>query len=167
MGVLRSIARGGMMEELTTHDDMARDISTIIAGLDAFLPEDDDDNDRRLLAILEGLKDLPERKQAMSAIFALMERFPDAQLGSPGPLVNELEAMGDYEIALRASLSRVPADLSVWMVNRLLNGDNVGGPWRQAWLSDLRDVAKRVDVPASVREAAFSFLRFQSDRELP
>jgi hypothetical protein len=156
-----------MTKELTTHDAMPKDINTIIANLDAFQPQDDDDNDRRLWAILEGLEDLPDRKRTMSAIFALMERFPDAQLGSPGPLVNELEAMGDYEVALRASLRRMPADLSVWMVNRLLNGDNAGGAWRQAWLSDLRNVAKRSDVPKSVREAAFGFLRFQADRELP
>jgi len=144
---------------------MPKDLKAIIAALDAFRPEDDDDNDRRLWAILDGLRDLPDRTLAMDAMFALMERFPNAHLGSPGPIVHELEAMGVHEVKLRASLKRMPAELTVWMVNRLLNADNAGGPWREAWLSDLRVVVGRAGVPKSVRETAFSFLRFQADRE--
>jgi hypothetical protein len=146
-------------------DVMPKDLKAILAELDAFQPEDEDDNDLRLCALLEGLQDLPDHRLAMDAIFALMERHPDANLGSPGPLVHELEAMGGFEAPLRASLKRMPSDLTVWMVNRLLNADNVGGPWREAWLSELREVARRSDVPQSVRTSAFDFLRHQADRE--
>jgi hypothetical protein len=142
---------------------MLKDIKAIIAELDAFQPEDD--NDLRLYALLEGLQDLPEHRSAMDAMFALMERFPDANLGSPGPLVHELEAMGGFEALLRASSKRMPSDLTVWMVNRMLNVDDAGGPWREAWLSDLREVAARSDVPKSVRASAVNFVRHQADAD--
>jgi hypothetical protein len=75
-----------------------------------------------------------------------------------------MEAMGDFEPQLRASIRRMPTDLSVWLVNRLLNDDSLGNPARQAWLSELRKVANRADIPDSVRQSALHFLNYQTDK---
>jgi len=43
-------------------------------------------------------------ESAIQEMFRLMERMPDAELGSPGPLVHTLEAILGYETYLVDSL---------------------------------------------------------------
>lgn len=51
-----------------------------------------------------------------------MERYPDADFGSPGPLVHALESPGvDYQGELQLSLLRRPTPLTAWMYNRIIN----------------------------------------------
>ena len=68
----------------------------MIAALDAFeeSPDCDEDNQFRLYTITEGFKSLPDSMRVVPAMFALMERFPDAYLGHPGPLVHSIESLG-------------------------------------------------------------------------
>jgi rubredoxin len=145
-------------------DETPKGVEAVIAALDAFQAESDGNDDRRLAVLLRDLSEEPDRAKAIGSLFAVMERFPEAELGTPGPLVHELEAMGGYEGHLRASLKRKPTVLTVWMVNRVLNLD-IGFVERRAWLSELRGVVARADAPQAAREDAFSFLRFQADRE--
>src|SRR5690349_16033760 len=84
-------------------------------GVDPYEPE----NLVRLYDLFRGFRELPDR--AMPAMYSLLERFPDGEFGSPGPLVHELEHIPGFEGLLRASLERQPAMRTVWMVNRLLN----------------------------------------------
>ena len=90
-----------------------------------------------------------------------MERMPDADLGSPGPLVHTLEKLTGYETELVESVRRRPALLSVWMVNRILNS-NPQEHIREQYLTLLRDVEQRRDVSKTVRKDAADFVEFQA-----
>jgi hypothetical protein len=80
------------------------------------------DGHERLQELTDELMRLPQPQRAVRALFDVMERMPDADLGSPGPLVHTLEAMrGHYERELVNSLKRKPTLLAIWMVNRILN----------------------------------------------
>jgi hypothetical protein len=55
-------------------------------------------------------------------IFYIFETYPDADFGTPGPLVHLLEKHpGAYENELEDSLQRRPSPHPVWMLNRILN----------------------------------------------
>jgi hypothetical protein len=84
-------------------------IAIVIAALNSFEPSRDDiDNLHRLYRLFEGFRSLPDRERVAPAMFNLLERFPDAEFGSPGPLVHELEAIPGYLPLLRGSVR--PAD---------------------------------------------------------
>jgi hypothetical protein len=96
-------------------------------------------------------------------MFQLMERFPEADLGCPGPLVHEMESLvGHYEEFLVASLRRQPTDLTVWMANRILNS-RLSVTQRSQWLNELRRVLEHPLAPQSTKESVLSFLEHQSD----
>jgi hypothetical protein len=66
-------------------------VAVVVAPLNSFEPSrDDTDNLNRLYRIFEGFGSLPDRDRVAPAMFGLLERFPDAEFGSPGPLVHEL-----------------------------------------------------------------------------
>src|SRR5205814_10377679 len=83
---------------------MPRTFEQIIEGLAALNAEDFDyhtpgfDGHEQLHELTEELMALPQPERAIRALFDVMERMPDADLGSPGPLVHTLERMlGHYE----------------------------------------------------------------------
>lgn len=91
----------------------------VIAGLRALEEKDFTDYvPDQLYQFTEALMELPSPERAIPELFAVMERFPDAELGTPGPLVHTLERM-DYAEELVASLRRRPTPHAVWMVNRI------------------------------------------------
>ena len=113
-------------------------VTVLIAALNSFEPSrDDTGNLYRLYQLFEGFRSLPDRDRVVPAIFSLLERFPDPEFGSPGPLVHELEAIPGYLPLLRDSVRRKPMHLTVWMVNRLLN-TKLPSAQRESWLSELR-----------------------------
>lgn len=139
----------------------------IVAGLRA-LNERDFDLSRtdafgreRLYELTQALLKLPSPERAIPELFAVMERMPDADLGSPGPLVHTLEKLTGYEAELVKSVRRCPALLSVWMVNRILNS-NLQEHIRAHYLTLLRDVEQRRDISKAVRDDAADFLDFQA-----
>jgi hypothetical protein len=141
---------------------MTNSINTVIRALEDFVPNDDDPDDiARIYQIFDGFENLPFREQAADAIFGLIERFPDADFGAPGPLVHELEATPGYEPHLVRSLRRKPTALTVWMLNRILNS-NLTESSRTAWIKELRDASQNSMAPESARELAKEFMEFQS-----
>jgi hypothetical protein len=138
---------------------MSTSINAVILALDEFVP-DDFGNDAKLYEIFEGFESFPSRELTIDSMLGLIERFPDADLGSPGPLVHELEAIPGYEPFLLQSLRRQPADLTVWMANRILNTE-LPTEVRTAWLNELRMVLKNPKAKESTRDAANEFLEFQ------
>jgi hypothetical protein len=46
----------------------------------------------RLAELTDALMSVPDREKAIRELFSVMERPPDADLGSPGPLVHTLES---------------------------------------------------------------------------
>jgi hypothetical protein len=143
---------------------MNRSVEDIIAALNAFEPTDDAaDNVHRLNETLEGFASLAGNDGAASAMFALLERFPAADFGTPGPLVHELEAQAGYPDLLAGSLQRQPTELTAWMANRLLNS-RLPREERAAWLKRLTVVTSHPLAAREVRESAIRFLDFQASR---
>src|SRR6185295_10613605 len=70
-------------------------------------------------------------------MFSLIERFPDAEFGSPGPLVQELAAIPGYIPLLLDTVRRQPTHHTACMVNRLLNTE-LPSDQRESWQSELR-----------------------------
>ena len=139
-------------------------VQAVIEALASFEAEHDETgNMHRLYQIFEDFESLPNRELAMPAMFSLLERFPEAQFGSPGPLGHELEAIPGYEPLLKESLAKQPTALTVWMVNRILNS-NLALKDRKTWLDTLHSAAKHPHAPPFVRESALHFIERQERR---
>ena len=136
-------------------------IAVVIAALNSFEPaRDDTDNLYRLYQLFEGFRSLPDRERVMPVMFSLLERFPDAEFGSPGPLVQELEAIPGYLPLLRDFVRRQPTYHTVWMVNRLLN-TKLPSDQRESWLSELRAALEHPLASEQTRRSAEDFLEHQ------
>jgi hypothetical protein len=101
-------------------------IEQLIRILNEFVPlaADDSENstEQFLHDLMENWKQLPNRENAIPAIFHVLEKYPHAYFGSPGPLVHGLESPDtDYQGQLQASLLRKPTPLTLWMYNRIIN----------------------------------------------
>ncbi|EDY19725.1 hypothetical protein CfE428DRAFT_2901 [Chthoniobacter flavus Ellin428] len=133
----------------------------VISGLRA-LEENDfgDDVPSQLFQLTEALMELSQPERAVPELFAVVERFPDAELGTPGPLVHTLERL-DYTEELASSLRRRPTPHGVWMVNRILNG-TLPAERRQFYLDLLASIAHHPNATESARDQAEHFLEFQS-----
>jgi hypothetical protein len=95
-------------------------------------------------------------------LFRTVERLDDADLGSPGPLVQTLESWPSrYELLLAESVRRKPAPLTVWMVNRILN---TRPPDAESWLELLQSVAGHPSATSNSKEKAAHFLEYQAGR---
>lgn len=136
-------------------------IATLIAALNSFEPgRDDTDNLYRLYQLFEDFRSLPDRDRAAPAMFGLLERFPDAEFGSPGPLVHELEAIPGHLPLLRDSVRRQPAYHTVWMINCLLNTE-LPSEQRELWLSELRTAFVHPLALEQTRKAAERYLSYR------
>jgi hypothetical protein len=136
-------------------------IAVVIAVVNSFEPSRDDaDNLYRLYQLFEGFRCLPDRHCAALAMFSLLERFPDAESGSPGPLVHELEAIPGYLPLLRGSVRRQPTYHTVWMVNRLLNTE-LPSDQRESWLSEVRAALEHPLASEQTRTSTQEYLEHQ------
>ena len=141
---------------------MPTHVQVLIEELDAFRPADDGECVGQLYALLEGFESLEERLQAVPAMFRVLERFPDADLGSPGPLVHAIESTADDESLLRRSFGTAPTALTAWMINRILNS-RLASADRAEWLELLSDVAERRSALRPPEEKPQSSWRINGD----
>ncbi|VWB52986.1 hypothetical protein BPA30113_02298 [Burkholderia paludis] len=102
-----------------------------------------------------------DKIRVVPAMFDIMERAPDADLGSPGPLVHAIESLGiaAYEQRLIESVRNRPMYLNLWMVNRILNA-NTNTTERAPLLNLLRGVREH-PLAANVIQEAERFLEHQ------
>jgi hypothetical protein len=137
-------------------------IEVVIASLDAFVPSEERENIDRLYQCLAPLASLAPtaRLPAVPAMLRLIERSPDAEFGSPGPLVHELEEIPGYEDLLMESLQRQPESVTVWMANRILNSDTAPDT-RARWLAILTEVRRHPKASESTKAAAAEFIEHQ------
>ncbi|MGC3990345.1 MAG: hypothetical protein QM796_11825 [Chthoniobacteraceae bacterium] len=141
-------------------DELLNDFSALKAS--------DFDNEaeglEKLRHLTEELMTHSHPEMGILALFLVMERMPDTEMGTPGPLVHTLEKMrGYYEPELIESIKRQPSNLSVWMVNRIMNGTN-DVKQLQAYLAVLQIAANHLNAPESVRSVAEHFIERQSRR---
>ncbi len=115
----------------------------------------------RLDELTEELLMLPQPERAIPALYAVMERMPEADLGSPGALVHTLEKFrGSYENELSESIKRKPTPLAVWMLNRILNGIRTPDQ-KRPYLDLMRSVLKHSQALDSTKQEAQHFLQRQ------
>jgi hypothetical protein len=144
---------------------MTRSVDDLLSELQSFEPSADAaDNVHRLNELLAGFGALPGCERVAPALLALLERHPQADFGTPGPLVHALEGQPGYPELLGASLERQPTELTAWMGNRLLNS-KLPRDERAAWLKRLTGVTSHPKAAASVRDSAIRFLDFQASRQ--
>ncbi len=137
----------------------------MIAALDAFVADPTDVTTLRdLYTVTQDFDALSETDQArvVPTMFRLMERWPEADLGKPGPLVHAIESLevSIYGEMLAESVRRRPMYLNLWMVNRILNENP---PDADHWLLLLRDVTLDPSATADAKEEAAGFLDHQAD----
>ncbi|MGB8353302.1 MAG: hypothetical protein WCD79_05405 [Chthoniobacteraceae bacterium] len=149
---------------------MSRTFDEIIACLAALQARDFDSKTpgakggERLAELTRELRELPQPERAVPALFDVMERMPDSDLGTPGPLVHTLESMpGRYESELVESLRRRPVVLSIWMVNRILNAA-VDMEQRQFYINLLGDAVAHPEASELVRDQALHFIQYQAKK---
>ena len=141
---------------------MTRSVDDLLSELQAFVPTGDGaDNVHRLNEVLAGFVDLPGCERVAPALLALLERYPQADFGTPGPLVNALEGQVGYTELLAGSLERQPTELTAWMANRLLNS-RLPREERGVWLKRLTVVTSHPNAAPGVRDSAIRFLDFQA-----
>lgn len=143
---------------------MTRSVDDLLRELQAFAPtQDAADNVHRLNELLADFDALAGCERVVPELLALIERYPQADFGTPGPLVHVLECQPGYPEQLAASLERQPTELAAWMANRLLNS-RLARADRGVWLRRLTAVTSHPRVDATVRESAIRFLDFQASR---
>lgn len=140
------------------------DFTRLLAALDAFTPGDDPDETMRALSqtVSRGRPGL-DPVRFRRAVFALLERFPDAEFGTPGALVHEVERRSGFEADLEASLARQPTFLTVSMVNRLMNLTEAPAALLR-WSTVLDGVTAHLRAPDWVQKAARRYLEHQRAR---
>ncbi|HEV3103676.1 MAG TPA: hypothetical protein VG426_15220 [Candidatus Dormibacteraeota bacterium] len=62
--------------------------------------------------------------EIVDTVLSFVERHPNVDVGSPGPLVHLAERFygNGYERKLLDSIERKPMPLTAWMLNRIING---------------------------------------------
>lgn len=111
----------------------------------------------RLQRAVDGI-DPSDRPAAVATLITFMEDHPDADIGSPGPLIRYVEAFGRYEDELLASVARRPGPHNVWMLTRLING-TPEGDFHDSLTSALKMAAENPRAHASVRNQIADFLQ--------
>lgn len=143
---------------------MNRSVDDLLVALQAFEPgADAADNVHRLNELLGGFATLPGCAAVLPAVLILLEHYPEADFGTPAPLVHALESQDGYAALLAASIERQPTELTAWMANRLLNS-KLPKDDRSAWLKRLTAVASHPKAATGLRDSAIRFLDFQASR---
>jgi hypothetical protein len=135
---------------------MARPTESIAADIAAIEPTSG--NWLGLEALLEELWTDGSPHAAIPQMRAVFERFPsDIGAGVFWSIVHGLESLPGYEAHLVRSVRRVPSEMGVTMLGRLLNAgcDDIDGvPIRDL----LEEVVTRSDAGATAKATASSFL---------
>lgn len=134
---------------------MSRPISTICTAIESFRPADGEW--LPLEKLLTEAFEHSESPAAFSSLLDVFRRFPDDDgAGVFWTIVHGLEAQGGYEVQLVDAVRRQPTQMSVMMVNRMLNG-GVRQIGDVSLLSLLHAVAGDKNVSHAVRADASRF----------
>jgi len=94
--------------------------------------------------------------QAVEPLLQFIERHPLSDFGMPGPIVHFVETFykKGYEQLLIASVKRRPAMHTVWMLNRVKNGEEN----QQGYIEILKDIVHNKEIEEEIRDSARDFL---------
>lgn len=120
-------------------------------------PEGHDDYVGYLYDLLDGARDADADDTTFVEAFRFIERNADADLGTPGPLIQFLERFYPrYCARLVESVQRRPTSYTLWMLNRILNS-SPSERARAELLSLLAHVAACPDIEPDLRHMARDF----------
>ena len=135
-----------------------RNIEELRASLAAFSPTGDEAVDvAALYHLLDPIEDRPEIiRQVLPELFDIFERHPDAELGSPGPIVHAIEDCPPREFVpeLVMSLLRRPTPATLDMAQRCENSDLDGSlaePLAKVAADAHREARLREELEPSLR----------------
>ncbi len=133
--------------------------------LDSITPTEDGTHIDALDELTDAAEDIATEPATMAAIFAYFERYSNADLGSPGPLVHFIEkAFPHYVEELLSSLNRRPVAYSLWMANRILNAQ-IEESLRTRLLQALTCASKHPLASEDEKEQAFEFVQLHTQVE--
>lgn len=94
--------------------------------------------------------------EAITPLLKFMERHPLADFGMPGAIVHYVERFykNGYEELLMESIKRRPAMHTVWMLKRIINGNEEA----EKYIDLMREVINRPDVHGDIKKSAEDFL---------
>jgi len=98
-------------------------LSSAQTAIDSFVPTGDEAEDvGRLYDITDALETAGLVADAIPNLLAVFERHPDADLGSPGPIVHCIETTGmdGFVTHLVSSIRMRPTMMTLWMAQRCL-----------------------------------------------
>jgi len=97
--------------------------------------------------------------EMIDPILSFIERHPDIDFGSPGPLVHFVERFygHGYDRKLLDSIERRPTPLTTWMLNRVVNGTKAPAA-RSALIDAMRAITVHPLADDSTRQAANRFV---------
>jgi len=115
-----------------------------------------------LQRLIEPLEEAEFPQDAIPAVFDFFERFPDTDMGSPGPLVHFVERFyPSYFETLVSSLERKPTPSTLWMLNRILNA-NIPQEQRSKGLAVLKVASQHLGASSEIKNQALHFLKIQN-----
>ena len=138
----------------------------IISTLNGFVPfsEDDliNDNESFLYELMDKLEGKSDFIRGVEPIFNLIEKYPHSDFGNPGPLVHTLEIhQGLYEEYLHRSLNRKPTPLTVWMLNRIINGEK-NSIIKENLFDRLKSLIDHPNIDPETKKIVKNFIDFQN-----
>jgi hypothetical protein len=97
--------------------------------------------------------------ELIEPIVGFIERHPDMDFGSPGPLVHFAERFygNGYERTLLDSIERRPTPLTAWMLNRVINGTKAPST-RSELIEAMRGVSVHPLADDATRQMAHRFV---------
>jgi hypothetical protein len=94
--------------------------------------------------LVDRIKESENPFHFVEPILQLMEEFPDADFGQPGPLIHFVETFyrNGYEELLYQSIKRKPTVHTVWMLNRMINDPKLIN--KETYVALFNEAMKRV-----------------------
>ncbi len=93
--------------------------------------------------------------EAVEPVLRFMEAHPDIDFGTPGALVHFVERFRgcQYTEHLVESVKRKPTSITVWMLNRVINGENEAGS-KTHLIAVMRQVSHNPFADADAKDLA-------------
>jgi len=100
---------------------------------------------------------------ACEYLISLLERYSNVEFGTPGEPVHTLEKFrGHYEFFLYQSLERRPTQMTVWMLNRIINAET-NAEQKNELLDRLKNCLNHPLANEMTKESTLTFLKYQTE----
>ncbi|WP_394522830.1 hypothetical protein [Lacrimispora sp. JR3] len=108
--------------------------------------------------VVDSIKESETPYNFVEPILQLMEDFPEADFGQPGPLTHFVETFynNGYEELLYQSVKRKPTLHTIWMMNRIINDPKLVN--KESYLDLLNEIRNRNNVDKDIKDRINFFM---------